>query len=1414
LVLEQVIKSMTGGRLAVTGLRGDLPNNLRADTLEVSDAKGVWLRVENLSLSWSPISLFNNRVVVHHVTAANAAISRRPQFGESKGENPEVDVDSFAILRIEIAKPVVGRAASLRARGSLHYFSDSRFDANLLVARLYASDVYRANGSFREGAANGTVSIIENADGILGATLGMPNVGPIRLNAQASGNRTANTIAFRLAAGALHASGSGTISLDGRRADIEFAANAPAIRPRTDLAWHSLALTGRMHGAFAAPGVNASLRILDVQFAGSQIAQFSADLTGERGALDLQGAASGVRIPGTHPDIFAGAPITIRAKADLGNESLPVTFAVVHPLVAIGGKAETRNALHVSATATIRDVAPFAALANEDMRGPASLALDTTRAAGRNTIALNGRLNLDGTSQTARVLGRDATITLNAITEGTDVLESNTAVLGAGLTARIAGDFRRERLNYSITATTPDLSRFAATLSGNASFSGSVTGPIESALVTGSGTAMAASKGHAPQRIVFDIRSSGFPDPSSAQIRAQGSLDGSRISITGDLVTQAKDRNAKFAASWKSLRASGDIALPRAAPMSGNAKLELARLADLASFVGTKLAGSANATIDVKARGRQSIATVNARASDVTVAGTTLGAASIDGAVGDLFGKPVVALTLAAKKIRAGGVLGNANARLDGPPGKLAVVLKSDLRDAAGKPADVSAAAVVDVQKRRFVLQRFDARWREQTLALTAPATVDIARGISVNGLGAAVGGGELRLSGRMTPDLAASVSAHNIQANMIAKFMAAAPPEGTLSGAAQLSGTLDAPRGTFELRGSGLRVREYTGETIAPASLDARGTLHGRTFAVQATVTAGKSARLALSGEAPLQMDEAMNLHLAGTADLAAVESLLAAQGASGSDYLPQVSAAGTLSITAQLGGTPVAPKGSIFLHGHGLRALEYAGNVLAPADLDASGTLHGGAITLNATLAAGKANHFSASGEVPLRSGEAMDVKLAGIADLAMLDPFLMANGRRMRGVLAIDMKVAGTTDSPRAQGSATLSNGELQDFARNVRIHDINATVNAVGGRMQIAKFSARAGHGTIGASGSINLEAPGIPVDIAIDAHDARPIESDLMTATFSGDVKMSGRLKERTNLTGKISISRGEINLPDRFPPQVAVLDVRRRGQTPPVPRSAARASTLDLTVTVPGRIFVRGRGMNAELDGHIRVTGTSTSPLVSGRFNLERGFLNLAGQSLEFTTGTVGFDGASVRNRLDPTLDFVAQTSSGGVTATLKVGGYASAPKITLSSVPQLPQDEVLARLLFKQSMTQLTPLQLAQIAQGLSTLGGIGAGFDPVGMVRKGLGLDRLAFGSVSSGPPGSQPQTTLEAGKSISRNLYLGARQTFSGGTQLLMQYDITRGLKAQATMSTTNNTVVSQGNAAQDNGSSVGLSYQFEY
>ena len=97
---------------------------------------------------------------------------------------------------------------------------------------------------------------------------------------------------------------------------------------------------------------------------------------------------------------------------------------------------------------------------------------------------------------------------------------------------------------------------------------------------------------------------------------------------------------------------------------------------------------------------------------------------------------------------------------------------------------------------------------------------------------------------------------------------------------------------------------------------------------------------------------------------------------------------------------------------------------------------------------------------------------------------------------------------------------------------------------------------------------------------------------------------------------------------------------------------------------------------------------------------------------------------------------------------------------------------------------------------------------------MRKTLGLDRLAVGSANGGATGSQSQTTVEAGRYVMRNVYVGVKQNLSGGTQTQVQVDITRRLKAQATVATGTDATSTKGSATQDNGSSIGLSYQFEY
>jgi translocation and assembly module TamB len=531
--------------------------------------------------------------------------------------------------------------------------------------------------------------------------------------------------------------------------------------------------------------------------------------------------------------------------------------------------------------------------------------------------------------------------------------------------------------------------------------------------------------------------------------------------------------------------------------------------------------------------------------------------------------------------------------------------------------------------------------------------------------------------------------------------------------------------------------------------------------------------------------------------------------------DLMSEDGVQGILSAHAALTGTFAAPQGVVTLEGRDLRAA-FSSRSLPPATIEARALLHGDGATVTAVMAAGNAVRLDVKGEAPLAADRTMALHASGSTDLALLDPLVAAEGRRVRGTLTLDADIGGSFAAPRVTGTGRIAGGDAQDYALGARVQNIEAALQADGTRINVTSLTGRAGPGTITGSGSIDLETPGMPVDFRFNARNARPVVSDLFTANLSGDVRVTGPLNDLM-AAGALQIARGEINLPEKFPQDVAVLNVRRRNRPPPPPAPRHRV-TLDVGVRTSGPIFVRGHGVDAEMGGEIKVGGTLAAPLISGDFRMNRGSYDFAGQRLEFTSGRIGFDGTGLREKLDPSLDFVAQTESGGVTAVLRVGGYASAPKITLSSTPQLPQDEVIAHLLFQQSVKQLSPMQLASMAQGIGALGGFGigggaGGFNPLGTLRRTVGLDRLSVGSVEGATPG-ESQTTVEAGRYISPNVYVGVKQNLSGGTRTQVQVDLTRHLKAQATVAAGTDANATQGSSLQDNGSSVGLSYQFEY
>jgi len=527
---------------------------------------------------------------------------------------------------------------------------------------------------------------------------------------------------------------------------------------------------------------------------------------------------------------------------------------------------------------------------------------------------------------------------------------------------------------------------------------------------------------------------------------------------------------------------------------------------------------------------------------------------------------------------------------------------------------------------------------------------------------------------------------------------------------------------------------------------------------------------------------------------------------------HVPQLDAGGTLGMQAKLSGTAASPQGTVRLDIRGLRMRSGAARTLPAANLHAVADLDGRAAKLRAQFDAGPRAELTLSGTAPLSASERINLRAAGTVDLALANPLLEADGRRAQGRALIDVAATGLYSAPRLAGTVNIAEADLQDVARGGRLSNIAALLRLDGNMVQIARFSARAGRGTVTARGAIGVLEPEMPVDITIAARDARPLSSDLLTADVDIDLRIRGAARSRLDAAGRVHVKHADINIPGGLPPNVAVLEVRRPGEKEkgaPQPEESSFVVGLDVEVDAPRAVFVRGRGLDAEMGGKIHVGGTTAAPQISGGFALRRGTFNLAGASLKFVRGEVAFTGSGLQRKLDPTIDLAAETAAADVTAKLGVTGFASAPKIALSSTPELPQDEVLARLLFGVSVKELSPMQIVQIARAVNTLrGGGGGGLGPLAKAQRRLGLDRL---SVSGGDEQSGP--SVEAGRYVSERVNVGVRQSTSGTTQARVQVDITRRLKIETTVGTGGGTL--QGTTPETSqGTSVGLVYQREY
>jgi translocation and assembly module TamB len=611
----------------------------------------------------------------------------------------------------------------------------------------------------------------------------------------------------------------------------------------------------------------------------------------------------------------------------------------------------------------------------------------------------------------------------------------------------------------------------------------------------------------------------------------------------------------------------------------------------------------------------------------------------------------------------------------------------------------------------------------------------------------------------------------------------------------------LDLPEHRVQVQAFAARLHGEELRLLAPASIS-----YAQGVAVDQLHIGGLQADLLVSGRVTPDLELQATLHGVGPP----VVNLFA----------PGLLAAGHIDAHAELHGSLGNPQGGAQVDALGMRFAGDAGTALPGLDLHAGLELHGATGNLEATLAAGKDSHLSLRGSLPFDRGAKLDLQLGGTLNVALISPLLEARGLRAAGSLTVAANVTGTPAAPEIGGSIALTQGMLHDYNYGTDLTAITASISGSDGALKIDSLTARAATGTLSMTGTLGILQPKLPVDLQLTAKNAQPIASALVTATVDGNLHVHGTARERLDVDGKIEVDRATIGIPRSLPSNVAVLEVRRRGR-----KLAARATQLvvglDVAVHAAPKILIQGRGLDAYLGGDLKIGGTTDTPIVSGTFDLDRGSFAIAGATLTFTSGRVSFDDEDPKNKFDPSLDFVATsqvTSPTTANVTLAVTGLATAPHFTFSSDPSLPQDEILAGLLFNTNAANLSAVQLAQIGAALAILSGAGGdgGFNPILSLQKTLGLDRLTVAQDTT--PTATGGTTnagysVAAGRYVSKRIYVEGKQSTTGTSQVQIDVDLTKHLKLQTRLG--NGTATTQGTTPEsDPGSSVGLQYQIEY
>jgi len=394
--------------------------------------------------------------------------------------------------------------------------------------------------------------------------------------------------------------------------------------------------------------------------------------------------------------------------------------------------------------------------------------------------------------------------------------------------------------------------------------------------------------------------------------------------------------------------------------------------------------------------------------------------------------------------------------------------------------------------------------------------------------------------------------------------------------------------------------------------------------------------------------------------------------------------------------------------------------------------------------------------SARVSVPRDQPIDIAMDWRGEVEPFWPLLDLVNHDLRGQVGAKIHISGTQANPSVDGHFEMTNGRYESLRAGFVAADIDMFAQIADRKITLERFTANdGGSGLITAEGDVKLHP-----DFSYEAHAALHLSHARLIRQPEMDVSVTSSIyfvndQSASKISGDVTVESADIGTITQGGPSIVDLEVVEINGDVQAPRQTAPTSThlgpfdLDINFKAPGKLFIRSYGIESEWEADVTISGTTDAPKLDGNASLIRGVFEFSGIRFDLTKGVLRIpaDGSN-----DPILDVTAEHEFSDFTAFIDITGRASAARLSVRSSPSMPQDEVISRILFGTSTTQLSALEAVQLAAAIHSLSQ-GGGSGLVGGMRRALGINRLSIDNSDDHEYG----TTITGGKYLTDNIYV---------------------------------------------------------